>query len=123
MEKLRIVSTQCAPVVDNQPAEHAKRPLCELLQDYGPLLLIEDDRVLATTPDSMFAADSLYVSLLNVDTLLIDGDHSGDVRDMAWPHAPRSISGWQPAISRLRLTTGDDDRRSRTLSLYEFLQK
>ncbi|KAJ5701173.1 hypothetical protein N7488_008721 [Penicillium malachiteum] len=47
----------------------AETPLCELLQEFGPLLPVKNDPIISTTAASVFFADSLYVSLLNAATL------------------------------------------------------
>lgn len=66
---LHLDHIQCASIVHSQPTLNSENPLCELLQDFGPLLPVRDDQVLGNVSDPVFSADSLYVSLLNAATL------------------------------------------------------
>lgn len=74
VDHLRLDHTQCLSIVDTLASDLAERPLCEFLQDFGPLLPAKDDHVIVNTPDPVFASDSLYVSLLNAETLTQLGD-------------------------------------------------
>jgi len=69
-ETISIDRNQCICILDSQPVSNTNRPLCEVIQDFGPLLPIRRESVVPNTSDSIFSAESLYVSLLNASTLI-----------------------------------------------------
>ena len=69
--RLTIDSTQCMCMLDTQAGSNANLPICEVIQEFGPLLPVRRDSSnegLASA-DPVFSKDSLYVSLLNAKTL------------------------------------------------------
>ncbi|THV52154.1 hypothetical protein BGAL_0087g00140 [Botrytis galanthina] len=68
-EFINIDKSQCLCVSDSQPISTANRLLCEVIQDFGPLLPVRRESIVPNASDSVFSAESLYVSLLNASTL------------------------------------------------------
>ena len=67
--RLAVDSTQCACIRDSQLVSNADRPICEVIQDFGPLLPVRRDSEAPFTGDSVFSTELLYVSLLNAKAL------------------------------------------------------
>ncbi len=67
--RLEIDGDQAVCLVTSQPIENCSRPICELMRDFGQLLPTKREEAAPISTDSVFAANSLYVSLLNADTL------------------------------------------------------
>lgn len=67
--QLEIDGDQAACLVTSQPVENCSRPICELMRDFGQLLPTKREETAPVATDSVFTANSLYVSLLNAATL------------------------------------------------------
>jgi hypothetical protein len=68
-ENITIDRSECLCIADSQPISNTNRPVCEIIQEFGPLLPVRRDSVIPNTSDSVFSAESIYVSLLNASTL------------------------------------------------------
>lgn len=60
---------QCACMLDSQPLSSASRPICEVIQEFGPLLPTRRTTELQEAGDLTFNKELLYVSLLNAKAL------------------------------------------------------
>ena len=56
-------------IVKSQPVSGAERPICEMIQNFGPLLPLIREEAIPNLHDAAFSAESLYVSLPNARTL------------------------------------------------------
>ena len=66
--RLAIDPAQCACILHSQPSTNASRPICEVIQEFGPLLPTGTTE-LQDTGDPIFSKELLYVSLLNAKAL------------------------------------------------------
>ena len=97
-ENLAIEKTDCLCIEDTQPISNENLPVCEVIQGFGPLLPVRRDTVIPNTSDSIFSAESLYVSLLNASTLT----HIGGI-EIEWVSNVSSHLGFDPEIPKLML--------------------
>ena len=69
--RLAIDTTQCMCMLDSQAGSNANLPICEVIQEFGPLLPRRRDssNEAFNSVDPVFSKESLYVSLLNAKTL------------------------------------------------------
>ena len=67
--RLAIDSTRCPCIFDSQLVSNADRPICEVIQDFGPFLPVRRDSERPGTGDNISSTKLLYVSLLNAKTL------------------------------------------------------
>lgn len=114
-DNLHLNHAQCPSIVHIQPSDNADSPLCELLQEFGPLLPVKDVPVLDNVADPVFSANSLYVSLLNAATLT----HLGGIQ-IEWIDNISSHLQFDPEARRLlifRLPSFCDVHRYRSVVL------
>lgn len=69
-EFITVDRSECMCIIDSQPISNTRLPLCELIQGFGPVLPTRRDSIVPNVSDSVFSAESLYVSLLNASTLV-----------------------------------------------------
>jgi hypothetical protein len=115
-ENLQLDHAQCLSIVHTQSVDNADSPLCELLQEFGPLLPIRDEPDMTdNVADPVFSANSLYVSLLNAATLA----HLGGVQ-IEWIDNIGSHLQFDPEARKLlvfRLPSFCDVNRYRSVVL------
>ncbi|KUJ17162.1 uncharacterized protein LY89DRAFT_734148 [Mollisia scopiformis] len=97
-ENLTVDKTECLCIEDTQPISNANHPVCEVIQSFGPLLPVCRDTVIPNTPDSVFSAESIYVSLLNASTITQIGGI-----EIEWVSNVSSHLGFDPEIPKLML--------------------
>ncbi|KAL8965866.1 MAG: hypothetical protein Q9183_003650, partial [Haloplaca sp. 2 TL-2023] len=66
---LAIDANQCACMLDSQPSANASLPICEVIQEFGPLLPTRRTTEQQSTGDPTYSKELLYVSLLNAKAL------------------------------------------------------
>ncbi|OBT62392.1 hypothetical protein VE03_08557 [Pseudogymnoascus sp. 23342-1-I1] len=97
-DTIAVDSSQCICISHSQPITNTNRPLCEVIQDFGPLLPVRRGSVIPNTPDSIFSAESLYVSLLNTSTLTQIGGI-----EIEWVNHVSSHLSFDPETQKLLL--------------------